>query len=415
MPKLSLELPPLKKFCARFMSKKIKMDKTKMINIGTTKKRINKAAKNLKCQTDNYLSSAAKKIRARFLPARMSTQEQIIFAKRLAILVKAGVPLLQALAMLRDQSGSSGSAKIMESLRRQVEQGQSLAGSMAQFKSIFGNFAVNIVRVGEISGTLTQNLQYLADELKKKQELRRTIVSALVYPSFIVVATIGIAALLTTYVFPKILPVFQSFKSQLPWTTRALIAISGFMEYYWLYLIFTIVALAIAWWLLMQACSIKKYVDRNFLRLPIIGALFSNYYIANFTRTLGLLLKSDVGIIEALQITGDTMSNRAYLQSFDSIAAGVARGQSISEGMQKDKLLYPSVVMQMVSVGEMTGNLSSSLLYLAEIHEDEMNGMTKNLSASIEPVLMIIMGIMVGFIAISIIAPIYGITQNLHT
>ena len=347
--------------------------------------------------------------------ARMSTQEQILFTKRLSILVKAGVPILQALSMLRDQASSKGAGQIMESLRRQVEQGQSLAGAMGQYKRIFSDFAINIVRVGEVSGTLTQNLQYLADELKKNQELKRNIVSALVYPSFIVVATLGIATLLTTYVFPKILPIFASLKSNLPWTTLALIAISNFMQHDWAYLILGLVALAVVWTLLLKIKPVRIWVDRNSLRMPLLGPMFKNYHISNFTRTLGLLLKSNVGIIEALQITGSTMGNKAYQKSFGQIGEGVVRGLGISEGMKTDKLLYPSVVTQMTQVGETTGHLSSSLLYLAEMHEDEMNNQTKNLSTSIEPVLMIVMGILVGFIAISIITPIYGITQSLHT
>jgi type IV pilus assembly protein PilC len=351
----------------------------------------------------------------RLMFARMSTQEQILFTKRLSILVKAGVPILQALSMLRDQASSKGAASIMESLRHQVEQGQSLAGAMKQYKRIFSDFAINIVRVGEISGTLTQNLQYLADELKKNQELKRNIVSALVYPSFIVVATLGIAALLTTYVFPKILPIFASLKSTLPWTTRSLIAVSNFMQHDWAYLILGLVLLVVAWTLLLKIRFIRLWIDRNFLRMPLLGPMFKNYYISNFTRTLGLLLKSNVGIIEALQITGSTMGSFAYRKSFGRIGEGVVRGLGISEGMKTDKLLYPSVVTQMTQVGETTGHLSSSLLYLAEMYEDEMNNQTKNLSTSIEPVLMIVMGILVGFIAISIITPIYGITQSLHT
>ena len=176
-----------------------------------------------------------------------------------------------------------------------------------------------------------------------------------------------------------------------------------------------IIAVAVTWWLALKIGFVRIFVDRNFLRLPILGSMFKDYYIANFTRTLGLLLKSDLGIIEALQITGSTMGNKAYKKSFDKIGQGVVRGLGMSEDMKKDKLLFPAVVTQMAAIGEMTGHLSSSLLYLAEMHEEELTNKTKNLSTSIEPVLMIVMGVLVGFIAISIITPIYGITQNLHT
>jgi type IV pilus assembly protein PilC len=160
--------------------------------------------------------------------------------------------------------------------------------------------------------------------------------------------------------------------------------------------------------------SVRRAGDRFVLRLPILGAMFRSYYIANFTRTFSLLLKSEIGITQTLKIVGDTMGNAAYKQVFEKITAGVVRGGAVAEIMENDKLLFPPLVSQMVSVGEMTGNLGSSLMYLSEMYEDEMNTTAKNLTVSIEPILMIFMGVLVGFIAMSIITPIYGITQSLH-
>jgi type II secretory pathway component PulF len=344
----------------------------------------------------------------------MSTQEQIIFTKRLAILIKAGVSIMSALNMLQQQSSSTGAKKIIGHLRDCVEVGQPLAKAMANYGKVFGKFAVSIVQIGEMSGTLTQNLNYLADELKKKQELKRNIVSALIYPVFILVATVGIVVLLTVYVFPKILPVFQSFRTALPWTTRTLIAISWTMQHYWLYIFGGFILASVLISLSLKNPMIKLASDRANLRVPLVGSMFKSYYIANFSRTLGLLLKSEVGIIQALRLAGDTSGSAAYRVALNKLIDGVARGEAIAANMEKDKFLFPPLVSQMVGVGEMTGNLSSSLMYLAEIYEDEMNNSTKNLSTSIEPALMIFMGVLVGFIAISIITPIYGITQSLH-
>lgn len=343
-----------------------------------------------------------------------SLQDQIIFAKRLAILVKAGIPILSSLRMLEDQASSRAGRVILRHLREQMEEGKSLAAGMRCYKNIFGEFAVNIVQVGEISGTLTQNLNYLADELKKKQELKRSIAGALIYPAFIIAATVGIVIMLTVFLFPKILPIFESFNAQLPWSTRALIVVSNFMQEYWLFLLAAIFIVPIIFGLLMRIRQFKHFWDRGLIRWPLLGALFRSYYIANSSRTMGLLLKSEVGILEALRIVGDTCGNEAYRQSYRGVAGGVARGEDISTAMKKDKLLFPALVFQMVQVGEMTGSLNSSLMYLSEMFEDEMSSSTRNLTASIEPVLMIVMGILVGFVALSIITPIYGITQNLH-
>jgi type IV pilus assembly protein PilC len=344
----------------------------------------------------------------------MPLQEQILFAKRLAILIKAGVPILSALHMLKKQAHSKNAIYIMERLHAQVENGAYLSSGMAQFKKIFGEFAINIVRVGEISGTLNENLNYLAEELKKKQELRRKIVSALVYPIFIVIATIGVIILLTAYVFPKIMPIFQSFKFQLPWTTKTLIFISNTFIHYGLYIFLGVLLLVGAAILALTKYKIRLWVHKNSLRVPLLGPMFRSYHIANFTRTLGLLLKSDVRIVEALKIVASTTGNLAYKEEFATMAENVTRGERLAGYMEKDTKMFPSMLSQMISVGEATGGLTSTLMFLAEMYEDDLNTATKNLSTSIEPVLMIFMGLLVGFIALSIITPIYGVTQNIH-
>ncbi len=345
---------------------------------------------------------------------KLSTQEQISFAKRLSMLLNADIPLLSALAMMEKQTTSKATKQIMGRLHNQVEHGQSLSHSLSSYQKSFGAFAINLIHVGEVSGTLNKNLNYLAQELKKKQELKRRVIGALVYPLFIVFATIGITVLLTAYVFPKILPVFQSFKFKLPWTTRFLIAATYAMQHYWLLMILSLIFLIVASIILLKRPRIRLWLDKNMLRIPVLGPLFKNYHTANFSRTLGLLLASGVAIVESLRIVSVTMSNAAYRKIFNEIAEQVEHGEKITAVMEQHSLLFPDVVTQMAMVGEASGNLSASLLFLAEMHDDELNNLTKNLSTSIEPILMIFMGILVGFIAISIITPIYAITQNLH-
>jgi type II secretory pathway component PulF len=327
-------------------------------------------------------SVPAKKSAAKYL-LRLSTQEKIFFVKRLSVLLKSGVPMLQALQMMKKQSLSKTSAHVMENLYSQVESGQFLSVGLEKYRKIFGDFAINIVRVGEISGTLNDNLNYLAEELKKQQELRRKVVGSLVYPIFIVIATIGIVVLLMTYVFPKILPVFQSLKTKLPWSTRFLILVSNSFIHYWFYIFLGIAVLIAAVVFALKQPKIRLWFDRNILRLPLLGRLFLSYQIANSVRTLGLLLKSDVRIGEALKIVSSTMGNMAYREAFSKMTEDINRGKNLSSCMEKDEIIFPAVVTQMVNVGETTGNLSGSLLYLAEMYEDEVNNLTKNLSTSI--------------------------------
>lgn len=345
---------------------------------------------------------------------RIPLRDRILFVKRLSILIQSGVPIAKALNMMHSQAQNKATRRILGQIKDDVESGQSLSAGLNKFNKVFGDYSVNIVRVGEVGGTLSQNLNYLAEELRKSQELRRKITSALVYPVFIVIATLAITILLTAYVFPKIMPIFQSFNFKLPITTRILISVSTFMQHDWLYVVLGLIVLVVGTIGILKVRKLRVKIDRHTLKLPLLGNLFQSYYIANFTRTLGLLIKSDVRIVEALQIVSSTMSNLAYRDEFLAMAEELKSGSRISQFMELDTKLFPPMLTQMVAIGESTGNLSETLMYLSEMYEDELNNLTKNLSTSIEPILMIFMGLLVGFIAISIITPLYGITQNLR-
>ncbi len=387
---------------------------------------INSSAKDGKQEAKGINAKDAKKTDAKGEPKgaarrskkiyflRLSAQDQILFAKRLGLLIKAGVPIVEALRMIEKQAGSHSASHIFGAVASAVENGQFLATGMAKFGKLFGPFAINIVEIGEISGTLYENLNYLAEELKKKQELRRKIISSMVYPIFIVLATFGIAGLLTAYVFPKILPIFQGLNFQLPWTTRMLIFISNILINYWPFILLGIAALTVGWIFLMRSAKFHHWFDRQLLRIPLVGKITQSYNMANLSRTLGLLLKSDVRIVRAATITADTTNNLAYRRALQNLAESVSKGEKVSANLESYGKLFPSMMTQMITVGERTGNLSGTLVFLAEIYENEVDNLTKNLSTLLEPVLMVFMGLLVGFIAVSIITPIYGVTQNLH-
>lgn len=353
-----------------------------------------------------------KKLNGLFL--RFSLQDQILFVKRLGILVKAGVPVVEGLKMLKNQSRSRATTQILEQVTRDVENGQFLSKSLGQFKNLFGDLALNIIRIGETSGTLHENLDYLAQELKKKQELRRKVIGSLIYPIVIVFATFGISGILVVYVFPKILPIFSSLHFQLPWTTRVLIWLSNLILHHGLWILLGLIMLAILGFVLMRLRPVRFWVHRAILTLPLFGKLSQNYQMANFCRTMGILLRCDVMIVEAMMIAAETTTNLVYQKEFETIGHKITSGEKISTHMSGRHRLFPPIITQMITVGETAGNLSETLSYLGEMYENEVDDQTKNLSTVIEPVLMIFMGILVGFIAISIITPIYGITQNLH-
>lgn len=346
---------------------------------------------------------------------RLSIKDQTFFVKRLSFLIKAGIPLRESLVMIREQTRKKGYALILDTVIMNVSNGQNLATSLSKFKNTFGEFAINIIGFGEQSGILSENLEYVADELKKRQILRKKIISASVYPIIVTIATIGIVTFLMVYLFPKILPIFASISYELPLSTRIVIAISNFVIHWGFITFSSLVVIVIAFLItLKKSHTVHFYFHKFLLNIPIIGKIIRDYNMANFTRTMGLLLKSGVTMIEALPISADITPNLVYKKEFKALAHVVNRGQKISTHLNENRNLFPDLVSQIVSVGEHSGNLSNSLIYLSEMYEAEIDDFTKNLSSMIEPILMIIMGVLVGFIAISIITPIYGITQHLQ-
>lgn len=343
-----------------------------------------------------------------------SIKKQAFFAKRLSFLIKAGVPMLESMHVIKKQTKSKSEINVFDKIVTDLANGQTLAASLARFKGVFGNFAINIIRAGESSGTLTANLNYLADELKKKEMLRKKIMSAMLYPLIITIATFGITGLLIVYIFPKILPIFQSLNAKLPLSTRILIFLSDGIRQYGIYIFIALVILGIGFYFLLKKVPRAKFIyDGLIFRIPFIGAIAKNYNIVNTTRTLGLLLKSGLSLTEALSITADTTENTQYKKAFDDVSRGVTKGKNVSEITHSSPALFPDMLSHMVAVGEKSGNLSNTLIYLSEYYENEFDDLTKNLSSSIEPVLMIVMGILVGFVAISVITPIYEITNSL--
>ena len=344
----------------------------------------------------------------------ISTQEKIIFVKNLAVMMKAGVPILASLKILIKQTKSKSMIMILNQFSEDIANGHSLSSSLATFRNIFGDFFISIIRVGETSGILYENLNYLAEELKKKQELGRKVLGAFIYPIIIMIATFSITAFLTIYIFPKILPVLMGLKAELPWSTKGLIILSNLFVNHGLYLFLGIIGIIILIWLILRIEKVRFFSHQVILYLPIIGSMSQNYNMANFCRTLGLLLKSDIKIVEALFITSETTNNLVYRQELQTISQEISKGEEIFKHLERNTHLFPVMLSQLVSIGETTGNLTETLIYLSDFYETKFDETIRTLSVILEPLLMIVMGLIVGFVAISIITPIYEITQNIR-
>jgi len=345
---------------------------------------------------------------------RLSTKDKMFFARHMAIMTRSGMQILDILRILQRQTQSKTFKTIIDTLIVSVKNGQFLSDGLEKHHAIFGDFFINIIKVGEISGTLAENLEYLAQSLAKNQELQSKIKGAMIYPIILLIVTLGMAGGLTYFIFPKILPIFTSLHVKLPLITRIFIAVSSFMLAHGVALLFGIIAFAIGIVLLLRIPPIHYAWHRVTISLPVAGTMVKNYNMVNFARSMSLLLKSGVKIVQAVEITGRSTTNLVYKKVLEKISQEVGHGDMISKYLMLYPRLFPPVFSEMVAVGEQTGKLDDTGIYLADFYENELDDSTKSLSSILEPLLLLFMGTIVGFIAISIIYPIYQISQNIN-
>jgi len=303
--------------------------------------------------------------------------------------------------------------KVLDELIESVKNGQFLSDGLQKYHNMFGDFFINIIHVGEVSGTLADNLEYLAESLKKRRELESKVKGAMIYPIIIMLATFGLTGGLTFFIFPKILPIFKSLRIELPVITKIFIAVATLMIDHGLFVFGAIIANIIAIWVLLKITAIRYIWHRFIIFLPVAGAMVQNFNIISFIRALSMLLKSGVKIVQALEITGNASGNLVYRRALKTIAVQVGQGDPISKNLANYPSLFPVVFSQMIAVGEETGRLTDTGSYLAEYYETELDNSTKTLSSVLEPLLLVTMGFIVGFVALAIILPIYEVSQGI--
>lgn len=345
---------------------------------------------------------------------RVSSLDKILFAKHLALMIKAGLPLRESISTIGEQSESKTLKRVLAGVVKNIDNGQSLADSLSNYPRTFDAFCVNMIRLGEESGTLEGNLKRLSLQLEKNYILKGNVRAAMLYPAIVLGLVMFLSVGLTFFVLPKITPIFKTFNIQLPFATRTLILFSEFVQKYGFYVLIFLVFSIFTTFVLYRIRAVRFFVHKIILKLPIIGKISRNLNISYFSRNLGTLLKSGLSLTNALDTSKEVLGNLVYQKELESLQETVKTGRQISDFLKERKATFPLMVSQMVGVGENTGNLEETFLYLGDFYEEEVEKSIKNLSTTLEPALLIIIGFAVGFVALAIITPIYEITRGLH-
>ncbi len=351
---------------------------------------------------DDYLLSTT---------SRIPLKEKLFFVQHLAVMIRSGISILTALRTLSDQTENKNFSRVLKEVAAKVEGGTSLTIALKGYPQIFNELFVNMVESGEISGKLEEVFKQLYVQMKKQHELIAKIRGALTYPIIVICIMIGIGAFMMVYVVPKISNIFKESGAELPLPTQILIAISKAIVNNG-----PIVVLGLILFILLAIKTVKTkkglYIIQGIvLKIPIVSGIIKKINLAKFSRTSSSLMKTDIMIVEAFRITGNTIGNLHYRQAIQEIGERIKKGGQISETLKKYPNFFPPIVTQMVIVGEQTGEIDSILEDLSTFYEEEVNQIMENLPSIIEPLLILALGIGVGGMALAVIMPMYSLTS----
>jgi len=366
-----------------------------------------------KPEEENGAGRKAKKEKKQIYIGGVSKRTVLFFTKNLSIMLKTGSTLSESLRVINKQTKGKFHQTLVEIIDI-VEQGRKFSEALGEYPKIFSNIYVNIVKIGEESGTLDKNLEYLAEQLEKTYKLKKQIVGAMVYPLIILGGTLILGTLIALFVLPKLTKMFKNFRVELPLTTRILIAISDFFENHGVLAVSLLFGGIIALIIILRLKFVKPFTHRLLIYIPILNSFTKNYNLSMFYRSLSILLRSGSTIDEGIIICSQTISNVHYKKIIEEIHGRIKTGENLFDLLDQHHKLFPPTDTQIINVGEESGTLAESLAYVASIREEELNDLSKNLSNILEPVLFIFLGLIVAVLALSIITPIYSITQEFN-
>jgi len=333
-----------------------------------------------------------------------------MYTRQLATLLKAGIPLAQAMAALIEQCQTADLEAAFRDIRERLTQGLSFAEALAYHPEYFVDLYVNMVKAGEASGSLDMVLDRLADYLQRQASIKNKITAALAYPFVMIVVGILIVIILMAWVVPKVMQVVEQSGQQVPAITQALKAIADFLGAYWWVLAGSILFLVLLHRFLLQRAEYRYRVDKFKLRIPVVGELFKKSAVSRFAISMSTLLKSGVPVLEALRIVKDIVNNAVLARVLDTVHKRIIEGTDISTPIKKSGV-FPPVVGYMIAVGEQSGQLEEMLDRVAEAYDEEVEVQTQKVTSMLEPLLIVGMALVVGFIVISVMLPILKISD----
>jgi type IV pilus assembly protein PilC len=341
-------------------------------------------------------------------------QKQLVgFTRQLSTLQDAGLPILRSLQILEQQQKPGLMKAIIGGVADEVEGGGTLSDAMSKYPKAFNKLYVNMIAAGEAGGVLDIILQRLADFMEKAAKLKKKVIGAMIYPAVVISIAVAIVSMIMIFVIPKFETIFKDFGTKLPAITEYLIGFSRWfgVEYGWAYLVISPVAFMLLVRLLKMSHGGRYFVDAVKLRIPILGSILSKTAIARFTRTLGTLIAAGVPILDALNITKETCGNEVYARAITKVHDAIREGESMATPLKATKVV-DTIVVNMVDVGEETGDLDKMLIKVADNYDADIDVLVGSLISILEPLMVVVLGLIVGFIVIALFAPMISLIQS---
>ena len=341
-------------------------------------------------------------------------KDNIFFLRKFSFLLRADMAPVEALNFLAEGSSKNVRKKIQESAKL-VASGQPLSVAFSESLLFKESFSIELVSAGEKSGQLIRSLDYLSHSLEKQRTLRNQLISSLIYPVIIMFGTLVVTGSLVLFIFPKILPIFTSMNLNLPWTTRLLVSLVFIFQHYFIILILGVLLICgTIQYFWRHSEKLRSKVLVLFLKFPPTGNLWRTYFSVHFCRIFSLLLFAGLSVPDCLSCAKKMWRQGVCSQALADISQQVQKGRPLGSSLNLHKNIFPKLLVELVSSGEKSGNLASAFEYLSDYYESELANILKTLSVLIEPVLMIFLGLGIGFISMSLITPIYSLTEHIN-